>query len=114
MTICERMFATLDAKNLMAADLARTLGVGTSQTTSWKNRNTDPPAKYIVQIANFLDVSLEYFLTGVDTSSSKLTSLEADMLAMFRDLPVEKRHEFVGELKGYLRAVKPVAEDAAG
>ena len=114
MTICERIFAELDKQNKMAADMCRVLGVGTSQTTSWKNRNTDPPAKYMVQIADFLDVSLEYLLTGVDSSSSKLSPLETDLLAMFRDLPTEQKHEFVGELKGYLKATQPVAQDRVG
>lgn len=113
MTICERMFAELDRQNKMAADLCRVLGVGTSQTTSWKNRNTDPPAKYIVKIADFLGVSLEYLLTGIDNSSSKLTPLETDLLAMFRELPKETKHEFVGELKGYLKATQPVRQDEA-
>ena len=114
MTICERMFALLDKQNKMAADLCKVIGVGTSQTTSWKKRNTDPPAKYLVQIADFLDVSLEYLLTGVDNSSSKLTPLETDMLAMFRELPSDKKHEFVGELKGYLRATAPAEKDKVG
>jgi len=114
MTICERIFAELDKQNKMAADMCRVLGVGTSQTTSWKNRNTDPPAKYMVQIADFLDVSLEYLLTGVDNSSSKLSPLETDLLAMFRELPVGQKHEFVGELKGYLKATQHVSQDRVG
>lgn len=104
MTICERVFATLDAKGKLAADLCKVLGIGTSQTTSWKKRNTDPPAKYLVQISDFLDVSLEYLLTGIDSSSSKLSPLETQVIAMFRDLPVEKQYMFAGELKGYMMA----------
>ncbi len=106
MTICERLFATLDAKKKTAADLCKVLGLGTSQTTSWKKRNTDPPAKYLIQISDFLDVSLEYLLTGVDSSSAKLSPLETEMLAMFRGLPADKQYMFVGELKGYQLADK--------
>ncbi len=114
MTVCERMFSLLGSKGKTAADLCKVLDIGTSQTTSWKKRNTDPPAKYLVQIADFLDVSLEYLLTGVDNSTAKLSPLETDMLAMFRELPSDKQHEFVGELKGYLRATKPAKQDEAG
>ncbi len=114
MSISERMFYTLDQKGKLAADLCKVLKVGTSQTTSWKNRKTDPPAKYLVKICNFLDVSLEYLLTGVDNSAGHLSSLETEMLTTFRALPKTAQHEFVGELKGYAKAVQPKTEERAG
>jgi len=106
MTICERVFFTLDKEGKMAADLCRVLGVGTAQTTSWKRRNTDPPAKYIPAICNFLGVSLEYILTGVDNSKGHLSTTETEMLSLFRELPNEKKYEFIGELKGFLKATE--------
>ena len=105
MTICERMFDKMKKDGKMAADLCRIIGVGTAQTTLWKQRNTDPPAKYIAQISQFLDVSLEWLLTGVDNSKGHLSQIETEMLALFRELPIEKRYEFMGELKGYLKAL---------
>lgn len=58
MTICERMFCIMQEKNKKAADLCRRLNISTAQTTSWKKRNTDPPAKYLIEICNFLEVSI--------------------------------------------------------
>ena len=58
MTICERMFSELDQKGLTAYALCKHLGVKTNTTTSWKQRGTDPPAKYIAQICEFLGCSL--------------------------------------------------------
>ena len=52
MTISERMFSLLDERGLSASGLCKVLGVGTNQTTNWKQRNTDPPAKYIVLICD--------------------------------------------------------------
>lgn len=58
MTICERMFTIMEKKNKKAADLCRLLNISTAQTTSWKKRNTDPPAKYLAKICKFLEISL--------------------------------------------------------
>lgn len=113
MTICERMFSRMKKDGKMPADLCRIIGVGTAQTTAWKQRNTDPPAKYIYQISQFLDVSLEWLLTGVDNSKGHLTPMETEMLALFREVPPEKRHEFIGELKGYLRATPSSSKEDA-
>lgn len=111
MTISERMFQIMADKGKMAASLCKILHVNTSQTSSWKNRNSDPPAKYIMQIADFLEVSVEYLLTGEDTSA-KLTPLETEVVRLFRQLPAEKQYEFKGELKGYLIATATEQDEA--
>lgn len=64
MTINERMFKLMDERGLHPADLCKVLGRSTSMTTTWKQRGTDPPAKYIPKIAEFLGVSIDYLLTG--------------------------------------------------
>ena len=46
------------------SQLCEYLNINTSTMANWKTRNTDPPAKYIVGIAQFLNVSVEYILTG--------------------------------------------------
>ena len=67
MTINERLFDELDKKRLSAAGLCKVLGIGTGQTTSWKQRGTDPPAKYIAKICEYLGCSVEYLLTGEES-----------------------------------------------
>ena len=114
MTICERMFKTLDEKGMMAADLCRVLNVGTGQTTAWKRRNADPPAKYLKQIADFLDVTLDFLITGDDSRRPALSDVEADIIALLRQLPIERVYEFKGELKGYIHAESPREDDKAG
>ena len=62
--IIQRVLSLLDEKSLKAADLCRALDISTSTMTNWKNRGTDPPAKMIVPICEFLGVSCEFLLTG--------------------------------------------------
>ncbi len=96
MTVCERMFKTMDEKGLMAADLCRVIGAGTSQTTGWKKRGADPPAKYLMQIAAFLDVSIEWLLTGEGNDHMTLTQDELDMLRAFRSLNPRQQQRVIG------------------
>lgn len=89
MTICERMFDLIEkTKGKSAAGLCKEIGVGTSQTSSWKQRNTDPPAKYLTQICEYLGVSLEYLLTGEEKQQGDdgLSKAEEWVIERFRAL----------------------------
>ena len=58
MTINERIFNTLEKKNLKQADLARKLNVRTSVIASWKTRGSNPPIEYAAQICEFLNITI--------------------------------------------------------
>lgn len=102
MTISERVFSLLDEKGLKAAGLCKVLGVGTNQTTSWKKSNTDPPAKFIPQISEFLGVSMEFLLTGEQRTTiedltgdeiwfiNKLRSLDEDGIVAVRGVALNE------------------------
>lgn len=81
MTISERMFSLIDSrKDKTAAGLCKVLGVGTAQTTSWRQRNADPPAKYLAQICKYLDVSLDFLVTGEEAQDVSLLSEDEERL----------------------------------
>lgn len=102
MTICERMFQIMDEKGLKAINLARTLGVNTGVTTGWKQRGTDPPAKYISLICKFLDCPVEYLLTGHETKkdpSPDISENGREMLELFERLPDREQVLLIGRLQ---------------
>ena len=68
MTICERMFSLIGDQRGKQEELAAFLGIGPTTVTTWKKRNTDPPAKFVMRICEFLGCSPEYLLTGDDPS----------------------------------------------
>lgn len=106
MTICQRMFAIIDADSTKsAAGLCKVLGVGTSQTTNWKSRNADPPAKYLAQICEYLGVSIQYLVTGDDMAGNALSDDEMKLLKRFRALDDEGREEVLHTALAELRRV---------
>ena len=106
MKIIERIFNILDEKGRKAQDLCELLDLRSSTISSWKTRNTNPPAEYLPAIARYLGVSLDYLMTGEESPASKTTTTDEDMLLeLFRELPENKKYEFIGELKGFLKAL---------
>lgn len=105
--ITQRMFALLESKAIKAADLCRYLGINTSTMTNWKNRGTDPPAKYIIPICEFLDVDCEFLLTGKHTTKKtpQISTDDIEWLSLIHKLPKEAQIEFRGEIKGYLKCL---------
>lgn len=70
MSISARIFTKMGQDKSHLRALATAIGVAPSTVTSWKVRDSDPPAKYIVPIATFLQVSPLWLLTGSDEPSA--------------------------------------------
>lgn len=107
MTICERMFSIIDSnpkKN--AAGLCKVLNIGTSVTSGWKSRNADPPAKYITQICEYLDVSVFFLLTGEDNSMNGLSADESRIISKYRTLDEDGRDAVRGVLLNEQRRIE--------
>lgn len=109
MTISERLFSTLDERGLRASGLCKHLGIGTNITTGWKQRGTDPPAKYIAPICEYLNCSLEYLLTGEETKKEPAPGISEngrEMLALYERLPERQQILLIGRLQ---EMVEPLA-----
>jgi len=115
MTICERMFEILDSdKSKSAAGLCRILGIKTSVTTSWRQRNTDPPSKYIIQISEYLGVTPYFLLSGIEDIPT-LSDDEKRIISKYRTLDEDGMDAVRGVLLDEQRRVeseKGMANDA--
>lgn len=78
----------LEKKGLKQADLCDAIGISSSTMTNWKNRGTDPPAKHIIPICEFLNISPYILLTGEEKSSPtvELTADERELLDIYNNL----------------------------
>lgn len=98
MTICERIFDIIEEKRLKASELAKKLEIKQSVISNWKKRNTNPPIEYSVVICEFLEISLEYLITGKEKQEG-LTEYETEMLKHFRQIPEQIQLRELGRLE---------------
>ena len=54
----------LDEKGLKNADVSRGTGISNMTLSDWKNGKSTPKADKMQKIADFLDVSVDYLITG--------------------------------------------------
>lgn len=80
------------------SELCTYLGINTSTMANWKTRQTDPPAKYIAPICDFLDISTEYLLTGKEKNSptEKLSADEEELLTYYKKLSDKEQGKLLG------------------
>ena len=82
MLINERMFEVIEQKKIKMNKLADYLQVSKSVVSTWKNRGTNPPAEYIERICEFLDISIEWLITGKEKEN--ITTEEEKIIKAYR------------------------------
>lgn len=94
MEINERIFYLLDRQDKKAKDLAKYIGISASSVSAWKTENSYPSSKYIIRISEFLNVSIEYLLTGIDDESveSDLSTDETELIETYNRLDRRGQH----------------------
>ena len=88
----DRLFAQLSQIVDGQKELAKSLHISPNTVSSWKARGTPPPSKYIPQIAEFLDVSVGWLISGEGYPSASEEVVPASvhekaLLGVFRALP---------------------------
>lgn len=124
MTICERIFELLDTKDgKTQAGLAKQLGVNTNVISNWKARGSDPPAKQIVLISEYFDVSAYFLLTGENERTQNvnngidLSEDELRVITKYRSLDLDGKDAVRGVLLQEQRRVdldRGLAQTSAG
>ncbi len=104
MDINKRIFDILDKKSLKTKQLADYLDINSSVISTWKKRGTNPPSEYIFLICEFLQVSIEYLLTGNDISNNKNLNLDEEtleILKLYSKLNTKEKTIIKGKLYEY-------------
>lgn len=84
MCIIDNILSLLSKKKVNQVDLCKHIGVSTSTMTNWKIRKTDPPARYIIPICEYLSVSPMLLLTGEEANSNAISLDEEELLTNYR------------------------------
>ena len=108
----ERLLDRLEEMNLIRADLCRALGISEGTVRNWK-KGVMPAADTALKIADFLNVSLEYLVTGKKDESKKskieLSDFEKNLLCEAKDLTQEDKVElmaYIAMKKSLYRTLK--------
>lgn len=57
----EQLLQTL---NVTTADVCRSTGIGQATISTWKKRNSILGAEYLLKLAEYFNVPMEFFMTG--------------------------------------------------
>ena len=86
--------------NLNLKLLEESAGFGNGTIRRWDN--SPPAADKLLKVANMLNTSCEFLLTGKE-QTPEYTEFDMEILSLFHQLPRDAQLEFKGELKGYLK-----------
>ena len=95
MALINTILDIMKSKNKKQSALCAYLNLNASTVTNWKLRNTDPPAKYIIPICEFLEVSPYYLLTG-EEREHPLPKDEQELLDCYKRLPEREKQRLIG------------------
>lgn len=109
MTIIERILESAEKRNITQADIAKKLKKGTAQISSWKNRNCNPPAEYMPQIAELLGVSLHWLMTGTYEEDPE-REIDIELQELYKKLSEKDKNEIKAIMKMKIDAYTPVQE----
>lgn len=75
-------------QNKQQKDLAKYIGIPTATVHSW-TKGSNPKVEHLIKIAEFLNVSLDYLLTGEKQNTVQEETTE--LVELFKELEIEKQ-----------------------
>lgn len=95
-----RILQQSKAVGISQKDLAEKIGIRPQAITEWKIGTTTSYTKYLPQIANVLNVSIDYLMTGEKETpivqDDELTEKERALIERFRKLPPDRQQYVLG------------------
>ncbi len=115
MTISQRIFMLLKQKGKKQKELAEFTGISTSAISAWNKNNTNPTAESLSTIADFLEISLDYLLTGKEKTIENTEDIKEllDNYNMVDDISkqlIQERAKTLAELAAERAAKERAAE----
>lgn len=93
-------------RKMSQKELGDYLGIGVSSISMWESEKREPDLNHLKAIARLFGVSTDYILFGNSNDDIELTTAEAYVLSLYRELPAESQFEIKGIMKGMLLVSK--------
>lgn len=104
MDTVDRIFALLDSTTMEQQEFAALVGVSDDTASNWRRRKSGSYAKKIAKIAEVLNTTPEYLLTGQEAAQTAHAG-DAEMMAFMAALgefTPEERERIKGYIEGLL------------
>lgn len=96
----------LDEKKLKNSDVSRATGISNMTLSDWKRGKTKPKTDTMQKIANFLEVSVDYLMTGKETeftiemaerdlALSNMSERIKDYALILNQMPAEQQEHII-------------------
>lgn len=110
-----RILSLIEEAGMTDSALCQKLSLGNGSVGKWRSGRQRPSLDAIIKISQYFNVSIDYLVFGTysptekesrdNTINNKLSENDIFLLKTYHRLPVEKQHEFLGELIGYQKAL---------
>ncbi len=108
----EQLKQACKKENTSITATLKKIGIGTANGTYWKNGSV-PSSDIVVQLSEFLNVSTDYLLKGVENNSLtvELNDDEQELLEYFSKLSDKSKGIILGKAETLVELEKPVADE---
>lgn len=103
-TLNERLKKLRTSKNLTQEECARFLSINRATLANWETGRTEPDVQMLVAIANFFAVSLDDLLGRQSPSSTPVSEVNQEIMALLQALPEKERLRLLETLRKQRRA----------
>lgn len=100
MLLTERIKSLAEPLGMTFASIERDIGIGRGTIRKWDVNC--PAADKLLKVANLLNTSIDFLLTG-NNCNNTLSTNDREWILLIHQLPLEAQYEFRGEIKGYLK-----------
>ena len=111
MTFNERFESLLRSRKLTKAAIADNLGIRRQIFTEWKTNGNLPRMDIATKIAQFLGVSVEYLLTGINEEKNSITDEEMEIVNKYRAGQLQQESEYTEEEKKLISLWRALTDD---
>lgn len=104
--MAERIFSLLKKAKIEQKEFAKIVGTTDKTVSAWKTGRSKSYTKYLLQIANALNTSVEYLTTGVEKTPTgpEASEREKKFMQLFDQLTPEQQDLVLAQLQGVLDA----------
>ena len=101
----ERLYDLMRERGLTARRVTSDLNMSSTAFTDWKNGKSDPGVSSLSKLAPYFGVTIDYLITGKDSSASRAEARERAFLEKLSLLPVSGPEKVSGYIDGILETL---------